>query len=414
MINTEHQRSLAEQAITSPRTPLNTRFPGINKVVPPLPVPVDTSSNFTPSAVESLPSYSAPPLQQTVFAPPPFSFWAFFCRVTTFWAPSFMLANFGMTDPLVQQAWREKVTLCIIIFIICLMLGFLTFGLQPALCPSNNGVNMRVAYSVHQPDGTLQKIIRQDSVVIYGGIYSFANVKKVLAAKGISMPNEFQGLDVSALFDSTNGACASWDQAANFKTPCRVNHPYGGAPLEAQDSKCLSPSLITGSVKPIGQMAFEWYDIAANNLNPSPQLIVYGNSVLNMSNYVAVGSSKYFGNLTTRALEATLGQDGSKVLVSNPETKAALRCIVPRYTVGILSTQSFGCFAVDAIQTVALAVIVTLIVTRFVMAIVFSWTMRSRLTKVTKTADREVHVRGDPLYTVMLVTCYCGQQQILR
>ena len=39
-------------------------------------------------------------------------------------------------DSIVQQAFREKLALCTIIFVLCALVGFLTFGMTQTLCGS--------------------------------------------------------------------------------------------------------------------------------------------------------------------------------------------------------------------------------------------------------------------------------------
>ncbi|KAI7825626.1 hypothetical protein BC939DRAFT_476076 [Gamsiella multidivaricata] len=52
----------------------------------------------------------------------------------------------------VIQAWREKVTLCIIIGLICGLLAFIIFGLQPTMCPNDSGAVK--SYSTQPTDGS--------------------------------------------------------------------------------------------------------------------------------------------------------------------------------------------------------------------------------------------------------------------
>src|SRR2546423_4431859 len=94
----------------------------------------------------------------------------------------------------------KKVTLCIIILIMCCLLGLLSFGLRPLLC-SKDSVNIRVAYS-EDIDSKIVKVIRTD-IVVYGGIYKFNTMKEFLSTKNIQLSTDFQGLDLSNLFDNT-------------------------------------------------------------------------------------------------------------------------------------------------------------------------------------------------------------------
>jgi chitin synthase len=61
--------------------------------------------------------------------------WVIASQIATCWAPSFLLLQCGLKTPGIQQAWREKVTLCLIIALICGIVLFFTIFLQNILCP---------------------------------------------------------------------------------------------------------------------------------------------------------------------------------------------------------------------------------------------------------------------------------------
>ncbi|KAG0317667.1 hypothetical protein BGZ97_005045 [Linnemannia gamsii] len=55
----------------------------------------------------------------------------------------------------VIQAWREKVTLCLIIVLICGLLAFVIFGLEPTMCPQET---FRFSYTYPSQNGAPPKI----------------------------------------------------------------------------------------------------------------------------------------------------------------------------------------------------------------------------------------------------------------
>ncbi|GAA5882326.1 hypothetical protein JCM3774_005510, partial [Rhodotorula dairenensis] len=64
--------------------------------------------------------------------------WSLFVEVVTFWAPRPLLRRFGgMTDPIKQRAWKEKVALCEIAAVLMGIIGFITMGLNRTLCPQS-------------------------------------------------------------------------------------------------------------------------------------------------------------------------------------------------------------------------------------------------------------------------------------
>lgn len=63
--------------------------------------------------------------------------WSLFVEIVTFWAPRPVLRHFGMTDPVKQRAWKEKVALCEISALMMGIIGFITMGLNRTLCPQS-------------------------------------------------------------------------------------------------------------------------------------------------------------------------------------------------------------------------------------------------------------------------------------
>lgn len=80
--------------------------------------------------------------------------WVVVSRIFTCCIPSGLLRccngkKFSRIE--VVQAWREKVTLCMIIALICGMLAFIIFGLTPTLCPTDS--RSVISYSTTPTDG---------------------------------------------------------------------------------------------------------------------------------------------------------------------------------------------------------------------------------------------------------------------
>ncbi|KAI8645448.1 chitin synthase-domain-containing protein [Parasitella parasitica] len=63
--------------------------------------------------------------------------WVRFVWLNTFWIPSFLLSKLGkMKRSDIQMAWREKVTLCLIIFWFSAIIMFFIVGLGEVMCPN--------------------------------------------------------------------------------------------------------------------------------------------------------------------------------------------------------------------------------------------------------------------------------------
>jgi chitin synthase len=85
----------------------------------------------------------------------PASCWVICSRIVTCWALPPFLRMCGMADKQVQQAWREKVTLCAIIMMIGGIVAFLTIGFSFLLCPVDDrqGAQTFVRYADNQYQG---------------------------------------------------------------------------------------------------------------------------------------------------------------------------------------------------------------------------------------------------------------------
>ncbi|KAI8896702.1 hypothetical protein BC833DRAFT_507477, partial [Globomyces pollinis-pini] len=60
--------------------------------------------------------------------------WLCITHCLTFWIPTFLLPYFGMRDPQVQIAWKEKIALNLIIMIISALFLFLIVGISLMIC----------------------------------------------------------------------------------------------------------------------------------------------------------------------------------------------------------------------------------------------------------------------------------------
>lgn len=77
--------------------------------------------------------------------------WARFVWFTTWWIPSFLLRWFGKMDRQdVRMAWREKVTLCLLIFMFSSFIIFFIVGLGEVLCPGTKDLFSSAEVTNHQ------------------------------------------------------------------------------------------------------------------------------------------------------------------------------------------------------------------------------------------------------------------------
>lgn len=172
-----------------------------------------------------------------------------------------------------------------------------------------------------------------------------------------------------------------------------------------------------------------------------PQCSLTTLTVLNVSQYINTGIM-FYGIHTHNAIIQSLGNDMSLALSNWDDAKQAQNCLLARYRIGVIQTETGGCIASSLVMDIMLSIIITLIVVRYSMAIVFRWCIAGNLVKPGGRAGRfswrsrrsndssnwqtqsnrysspsrssmsraptpppKVDITDD-LYTVMLVTCY--------
>jgi chitin synthase len=102
--------------------------------------------------------------------------------------------------------------------------------------------------------------------------------------------------------------------------------------------------------------------------------------VLNVSQYINTGIM-FYGVNTHIALMQSLGNDGSLALSNWDDAKQAQECLLARYRVGVIQTETGGCIASNLVMDIMLGIIIALIAVRYSMAIVFRWFIAGRLVR---------------------------------
>lgn len=146
--------------------------------------------------------------------------WTFFSKFVTLWAPGFMLSWLGgMKDGPTQQAWREKIALCVVILLMGGFVGFATVGLNAVLCPQDQS-------------NTADKFIRVGSepnlVGIGGWMFNTSGIPPNSKNGSIftGLAGQDSGIDVTALFDRSKVAVHSCNGLnAKFATVSLCNTP---------------------------------------------------------------------------------------------------------------------------------------------------------------------------------------------
>ncbi|CDS10376.1 hypothetical protein LRAMOSA03052 [Lichtheimia ramosa] len=306
------------------------------------------------------------------------SWWSWVAFLATCCIPSCCIRIvFRKPNALMQQAWREKLTLVYIILLLCGALAYVTYGLQETLCPDSI---QNFPYST-VVDGERRPFYRENPRV-YGTIYDMDTLKEFFASKGLNLTNDYENMEIGSIFDGdTKGSCSGFDQGSTSTLgDCKLDSPYGGS-ITPSDGKCLSLAELQSFTSPVGSVAFEWIDLRPNGEDDlgDTDLVVLGDSVLNLTKYINA-NTPFFGDTVDTALRNNGGNDASYAILYSAG-KATRDCLLARYRAGSMETETGGCIARTIVMNIMFAVIITIIVVRYSMALLFQWIIAKRLVK---------------------------------
>ncbi|KAL6308162.1 glycosyltransferase family 2 protein [Sparassis latifolia] len=293
--------------------------------------------------------------------------WRIFSRVITFWAPAALLQSIGgLKDKHTVQAWREKMALCFIIAVLCVIVGFMTVGFQKVLCPQSA---QQGSYS------------RVGSVLSTLGVQGWQfNVTKWGVLDGVNLTALIQtpGQDITTLFqrDAANyPACNGLTFRAAAENPCNT---VTTCPLGPLNTSSTFSSL--GFLKTSFRVGYDWDQVAALE-----NYLVIDGAVLNMNAYMNLHPTA----IPTDALDAAIryilqapgnsGRDGTRLFYYRPNIRAAVPCMMQRYYAGNIDKITPGCLMSQLVLYAGLIVVLGLVLVRFIMACVFNWFLSERL-----------------------------------
>lgn len=344
----------------------------------------------------------------------PPSAWNVYCAIVTFWCPDFMLKCCGKPTKAQRRAWREKMGLISIILVIMAIVGFLTFGFTATVCSAPperlrvnkvtggymifHGVAYDLSSSHHPPAEGIP--LRQDR--------TGANVL-------FDLPEKHAGQDGSFLFQNVNGHCKGLiNKAPNSDVPtnnngelawyypCTTFNQDGSTRPNFTNPYYLGYACHTSSnarnafylgLKGAADVYFTWDDIR----NSSRNLIVYSGSVLdlnllnwfNETEITVPDRFKILRDQDSAVNRAIRGRDVTRMFQSSGDKQVA-QCLEEITRVGFVDTETVGCIASKVVLYCALILILSVVGTRFVLALIFQWFISRKYaaSKTSQTSDR--------------------------
>lgn len=340
-----------------------------------------------------------------VLEPPNLTVWQMYCKIITLPIPSKLLRWCSIATPIQELAWREKMGLNSIIFIISLLVGFCTFGLNNIMCTQSLA---RVHYNA-VPRGTM---------VVHGSLINISSFTHVPiysqsdGLHGLAVKNALRIYDGSLLFQNVNNYCLGQlqpkqestvplndDGLAPWYFPCRaltlnghfikhpiqsrgpINNPYNhtahiGYGIDNPAYGChlsLEARQSFYSMRKFGDVFFTWEDLERFEKLHMRRLRVYHGHVVDLDrlellrpNWHLSDSLEYLLNEPAEP-QVDMSIRGS---ISTPIRRASM-CVVELAKVGVIDTETLGCITSHVITSSAIALIVAIMICKFLCAVYY-------------------------------------------
>lgn len=253
---------------------------------------------------------------------------------------------------------------------------------------------------------------------------------------------------------TSTGSGAANNYAAVTLNPCTAMLPNGTVPCAAGEVSNSNFNLL--DIKNTSrQVGFDWAQLTSPRLR---NYIVIDGNVLNMDPYISAHPQPIIQDLLDTVIRDLLnnsfsqgGRDGTKMFFRRPELKASVNCLVQKYRAGHIDKTTTGCFVSSIILVCSLAVVLAIVMARFLMALIFSWFISRKLSRTPPPAAMSVVMKnqtvemtsmkggtaiigvqrmdsgntlnsgmrkmveiGNDLYTVLLITCYSENTEGIR
>ncbi|KAK6205838.1 Chitin synthase 4 [Pestalotiopsis sp. IQ-011] len=332
---------------------------------------------------------------EEVISPP--SIWNVYCAIVTFWCPDFMLGCCGFRAKAQKRAWREKMGLISIILLIMAFVGFLTFGFTQVVCATTS-VRLRV------------NEVDSGYMIFHGVAYNLVDSGHP-AAEGMplttdgslpnvlyDLPEKHGGQDGSFLFQNVNGKCkglvtrtddsdipTNSNDDLGWYFPCQTFNQDGSTAPNTSVEYYVGYACHTSQtardafyvdLEGTADVFFQWDDIK----NSSRNLMVYSGNVLDLDLLYWFDETqvdipdrfKELRNRNTSANAAVHGRDITRAFQSSGDKQVA-ECFEEIIKVGSVDTETVGCIASQVVLYCSLILILSVVVVRFVLALIFQW-----------------------------------------
>ncbi|PNP37195.1 hypothetical protein TGAMA5MH_10912 [Trichoderma gamsii] len=253
--------------------------------------------------------------------------WVWLCWAMTWWIPSFLLRwPGGMKRPDVRMAWREKLTLCMLIALMNGIIVFWIVGFGHVLCPNMDKAWNREQVSFHQSENDYY-------VSIHGSVYDLTKFWKqqhsdtaIKTTSNVMLP--LAGLDLDDYFiPPLNVACPGLGISDAFQLSLNNTLLY---PSAVHTSGHFQPDPTTklhdenwyfNVFEPAveeyykGQLVYTPHDVAKEGNDEQRMWAMYGNKIYDLTNYFST-----LAVYDNKAGSVFLNKDITDLWANNPGT----------------------------------------------------------------------------------------------
>ncbi|KAJ8327251.1 hypothetical protein QVD99_004898 [Batrachochytrium dendrobatidis] len=267
----------------------------------------------------------------------------------TWWIPSiFLLLCCGMKRPDIRMAWREKVALCIIIFLMCCALLFFIIGFGRLLCPKQEVLStfeLASKSSTTDPwvyaNGRVYQI--SDVLSNHFNSYGIPNFRFAGFLGGDVSPLFYKGGQFSTYCPGLPPPQANWDPLANRPKADSSNYAH-----LAIDPKSGQPKQYLEFMNKYARARLAYtLEYIAKVASTEHRLIVIHDNVYDVSGYFNA-DSRFLGPLVEQLFGNFYGKDATpqwkQIQQIDPNSNAYINCMNHMFYIGTVDHRNdFKC-----------------------------------------------------------------------
>ncbi|KAI0791459.1 glycosyltransferase family 2 protein [Irpex lacteus] len=212
--------------------------------------------------------------------------WVAFVWLLTWWCPTIFLKWFGrMKRPDIQQAWREKLALNIIIWFMCGCAIFVIAVIGPLICPTQHvfSTSELQSHSFQNKPNNVYTAIRGERVI------PVVPEKSILKYGGVAADNIFP-VQVSALCNGVTGSVSPYValDSSNNTDPNSQYHDFRVVTGDSRPDWYFESMTLMRWNNRVGFMGYTSKELK-NMANSKKTVGVYRSMVYDLTNYVTNG-----------------------------------------------------------------------------------------------------------------------------